>query len=95
MSATPQSIGATLRGKAAVDEVRDLLSQLAKVDEDLDSFGGMTESNTYGPFNVTHDELHQVIQRRRDALLNKLQNKGIRIAPDPEITHHDDAKASA
>lgn len=100
MSAQPSSIAATIRGKAALDEVRDLLDQLAKVDTDLeacDAYPELPRANceppvmawpTFSGITVTHDELHAVIQRRRDAIVNKLQNKGIRIAPDPEhITH--------
>ncbi|MGH8158404.1 MAG: hypothetical protein ACREPQ_09800 [Rhodanobacter sp.] len=79
------SVSAVIRGKAALDEVRDLLEQLAKVDADLESLVTMTQSNTYGPLNVTHDELRSVIQRRRDVITNTLENKGIRIAPDPVL----------
>jgi hypothetical protein len=103
MSAQPSaipSISATIRGKAALDEVRDLLDRLAKVDADLeacDEYPRLPQDAcskpapmawpTFSGIEITHDELHAVIQRRRDAILNKLQNKGIRIAPDPDHTH--------
>jgi len=101
MSAQPSSIATTIRGKAALDEVRDLLDQLAKVDIDLESCDEYPRLprdadckpsamawQTIAGIEITHDELHSVIQRRRDAILNKLQNKGIRIAPDPEHIAH-------
>lgn len=101
MSAQPSSIAATIRGKAALDEVRDLLDHLAKVDADLeacDEYPRLPRDASCKPptmawptldgIEITHDELHSVIQRRRDVILNKLQNKGIRIAPDPELTTH-------
>lgn len=97
MSSQPSTIATTIRGKAALDEVRDLLDHLAKVDADLEACDEYprlprdTDSKpramawpTLGGIEITHDELHNVIQRRRDVILNKLQNKGIRIAPDPE-----------
>lgn len=80
-------IVATIRGRAAFEEVRDLFEQLVKVDADADAAAAMS-----GPIEIdgsqvqiTADELRGVIHRRRESLLNKLQNKGIRIAPDPEV----------
>jgi hypothetical protein len=32
---------------------------------------------------MSPDELMSVLSRRRDAILLKLENKGLRIAPDP------------
>lgn len=98
MSANPQSIGTTLRGRTAVDEVRTLLSQLSDVDADMERVDELLEVDAgvkapageyqVAPFiHVTHEELRHLIQRRRDVIVNKLQNKGIRIAPDPEPVH--------
>ncbi|MGA0588879.1 hypothetical protein ACO2Q2_17420 [Dyella sp. KRB-257] len=109
MSATRETIAATLRGRAAVDEVRTLLTQLVDVDADLERVDQLlvvdacaekprTEWEVAAGIHVTHDELRHLIQRRRDAIVNKLQNKGIRIAPDPDLVTHshptEDAKAS-
>jgi hypothetical protein len=90
MSATPISVAATLRGKAAVNEVRDLLDQLATVDElVVRCDGGGSEFDGSGEglaqlIDITPTEVLEVIARRRSAITNKLENKGIRIAPDPE-----------
>lgn len=74
---------ATIRGRAALDEVRYLFDQLYLIDSDIDAFEVSAPSNSYGPFNITHGEMQDLLRSRRDAVLNKLENKGIRIAPDP------------
>lgn len=84
MSATPIAVSATLRGKAAITEVREPFDRLEEIDSDISAHAVATKSNTYGPYNITHDEAADVLRRRRDAVLTKLENKGIRIAPDPE-----------
>lgn len=94
MSATRETIAATLRGRAAVDEVRALLTHLVEVDADLERVDQLltveagsappTEWEVAAGIHVTHDELRHLIQRRRDVIVNRLQNKGIRIAPDPD-----------
>ena len=53
------------------------------IDSDIDAFETATPSNSYGPFNITHDEVRDVLKRRRDAVTLKLENKGLKIAPDP------------
>lgn len=97
MSATREAIAATLRGKAAVNEVRELLDRLASVDADIEQARDVVLPIGDRPFQITAEEYHDVLARRRDVVLRKLENKGIRIAPDPEpVTPavHDDAKAS-
>jgi len=74
---------ATIRGRAALDEVRSLFDQLYLIDSDIEAFETATPSNSYGPFNITHDEVRDVLKRRRDAVTLKLENKGLKIAPDP------------
>ncbi|PXV60694.1 hypothetical protein SAMN04487785_102422 [Dyella jiangningensis] len=80
----PMTVAATIRGRAAFDEVRALFDQLylidsdiAHLDENLVPDDGITE------YRLTEAELRHALQNRRDAVLNKLENKGIRIAPDP------------
>lgn len=74
---------ATIRGRAALDEVRALFDQLYLIDSDLEHL----ERNDWKPseivYQLTHDEVLGVLQDRRNAVLTKLENKGIRIAPDP------------
>lgn len=98
MSAQPSSIATTIRGKAALDEVRSLLDDLAKIDQDLaHCHGYIRQGVENGPvvlvdmswptitgIFISYDELVSVIIRRREVIINTLQNKGIRIAPDPE-----------
>lgn len=101
MSATREAIAATLRGKAAVNEVRDLLDRLTVIDADIEQARDVVLPIGDRPFQITAEEFHDVLARRRDAVLRRLENKGIRIAPDPEPVGpapsaiHDDAKASA
>lgn len=80
----PVTVPATIRGRAALDEVRALFDQLylidsdiAHLDENLVPADGLTE------YRLSEDELRAVLHDRREAVLNKLENKGIRIAPDP------------
>jgi hypothetical protein len=84
MSATPITVAATLRGKQAVQEVRELLDRLEVIDRDVDAHQVATPSNTYGPYNLTHEEVSNTLQQRRQDVLRQLENKGIRVAPDPE-----------
>lgn len=67
MSATPITVAATLRGKDDVLKVRDLLDRLAEVESDM----------------AAAEEYLDVLRRRRDDVLRLLENKGIRVAPDP------------
>lgn len=83
----PMTVAATIRGRAAFDEVRALFDQLVDADQsirfleaDIKSDAALTAN---WPFHLTYDEMHDVLTRRRDAIVNKLENKGIRIAPDP------------
>lgn len=81
------SVGAVIRGKAALDEVRVLLDQLALADRDYELCEGAATPT--GTLSLTTEEVQGVITRRREAILNKLENKGIRVAPEPaSITSH-------
>jgi len=100
VSATREAIAATLRGKAAVTEVRDLLERLTVIDADIEQARDVVLPIGERPFQITAEEYHDVLARRRDAVLRRLENKGIRVAPDPEpaLAHPvitEDAKASA
>lgn len=78
---------ATIRGRAALDEVRALFDQLYLIDSDiaeLESWESKSGPLLDAPFKLTWDEVRRVIDDRRDAVLTKLENKGIRIAPDPQ-----------
>ena len=88
MSATPLTVGATLRGKKAVQEVRELFDRLEVIDRDVDAHQSATPPNTYGTYNLTHEEVADVLQQRRQDVLRQLENKGIRVAPDPELVIH-------
>lgn len=82
MSATPITVAATLRGRQAAKEVRDLLSRLDMIESDIDTH----ESDDIGrDFMLTHEEIGEVLKRRREGVVRQLENKGIRIAPDPEV----------
>jgi len=81
-----------LRGPSAVNEVRDLLDQLATVDELAErcTCGGDEEFDSSGEglaslISITPDEVLEVIARRRSAITNTLENKGLRIAPAPSV----------
>lgn len=77
---------ATIRGRAALDEVRSLFDQLYLIDGDLAELEGWECKSGVlldAPFKLTYDEVLQVVQGRRDAVVKTLENKGIRIAPDP------------
>lgn len=81
---TPTS-AAVLRGASAVNEVRDLLDQLSKVD----ALSGREckDSNAFAVhIGITTAEVLEVIARRRKAVVNLLENKGIRIAPEPDFS---------
>jgi hypothetical protein len=86
----PAMVPATLRGKAAVAEVQDLLTQLVAEDETIAEITAKCpdkaetiETKTTPIFVITVGELLEVFQRRREAILLKLENKGIKVAPDP------------
>lgn len=83
----PVTTAATIRGRAALDEVRGLLNQLESVDVDIAALDQIQHRAAYSIEDTTvligHGELQDVLRARRDAILNKLENKGIRIAPDP------------
>lgn len=86
MSATPITVGATIRGSEALAEVRRLIDRLYLIDSDIASHDG-PHHETYGltfPFDMTHEEVADVLHRRRDDVLRQLENKGIRVVPDPE-----------
>jgi hypothetical protein len=73
---------ATIRGRAALDEVRALFDQLYLIDSDI---ADLAEKGlaTEWPYGLTLEEMQRVLHDRREAVLTKLENKGIRIAPDP------------
>jgi hypothetical protein len=80
-----------LRGPSAVNEVRDLLDQLATVDELVmrcngqgPEFDGSGEALA-SMIDITPEEVLEVIARRRAVITNTLENKGIRIAPAPDV----------
>ena len=86
----PAMVPATLRGKAAVAEVQDLLTQLVAEDETITALTKdhpntdvYIETDTSPIYTLKVSELLEVFQRRRDAILLKLENKGIKVAPDP------------
>jgi hypothetical protein len=81
-------IGSTiLRGKAAIEEVQALLTQLVQHDKDLAT---VRDDITDLPFTIDHDlaitkdEVLAVIQARRDSVVRLLENKSIMIRPDVE-----------
>lgn len=81
----PVTVLATIRGRAALDEVRALFDQLYLIDSDIAEFDNWESKSgplLDAPFRLTYDEVHRVLVERRDAVLTKLENKGIRIAPD-------------
>lgn len=81
MSATPTSVAATLRGRNEVRIARDLLEQLETIDDCISSHTA-SEATPLGTFGITHEEVADVLQRRRADVLRQLENKGIRVAPD-------------
>ena len=75
---------ATIRGRAALDEVRALFDQLYLIDSDIAHLDdNLVPDDGVTEYRLTESEVRYVLQNRRDAVLNKLENKGIRIAPDP------------
>ncbi len=83
MSATPITVAATLRGKDDVLKVRDLLDRLAEVESDMAAARDVVLPIGDKPFQITAEEYLDVLSRRRDDVLRLLENKGIRVAPDP------------
>lgn len=75
---------ATIRGRAALDEVRALFDQLYLIDSDIAHLDdNMVPADGVTAYRLTEAEVRGVLDDRRTAVLNKLENKGIRIAPDP------------
>lgn len=81
------SVSAVLRGNAAVVEVRDLLDGLAQVDHELEESAKSIDDTTIRLTDIvitmSIEEICSVLATRRSAILTKLENKGIRIAPEP------------
>ncbi|PXV54190.1 hypothetical protein SAMN04487785_11431 [Dyella jiangningensis] len=76
---------ATIRGRAALDEVRALFDQLYLIDSDIAHLDdNLVPDDGVTEYRLTESEVRHILQNRRDAVLNKLENKGIRIAPDPQ-----------
>lgn len=78
----PMVTPATIRGRAALDEVRSLFDQLYLIDSDIADLAEKGQVTAW-PYGLTIEEMQRVLDDRRDSTLNKLENKGIRIAPDP------------
>jgi hypothetical protein len=78
-------IATVLRGSAAVTELRDLLDQLETVDKLVaDKSGNAIEQAAR--IAITIDEVQEVIAHRRAYITNKLENKNIKIAPEPDLS---------
>lgn len=79
------SVSAVLRGNAAIAEVIDLLTSVANVDDQIESVKAQTENYfmLLDGLAINNDEVIEMLNRRRDGFLTKLENKGIRIAPEP------------
>lgn len=76
-----------LRGSSAINEVRELLDQLALVDALAAQCEMATEEQDLSVnITISNDEVTEVIARRRAVITNKLENKGIRIAPDVDLS---------
>ena len=73
---------ATIRGRAALYEVLALFDQLYIIDSDISDLAEKGKATEW-PYALTLEEMQRVLHDRRDAVLTKLENKGIRIAPDP------------
>ena len=75
---------ATIRGRAALDEVRALFDQLYLIDSDIAHLDeNMVPADGVTEYRLTEAEVRGVLDDRRNAVLTRLENKGIRIAPDP------------
>ena len=75
---------ATIRGRAALDEVRALFDQLYLIDSDIAHLDdNMVPADGVTEYRLTETEVRGVLDDRRTAVLKQLENKGIRIAPDP------------
>jgi hypothetical protein len=77
--------GATLRGSAAIQRVRELLDDLNVVDGDIETVvtacSPKIELSNLG-VTITSAELKTILEARRGAIVNELENKGIHIRPD-------------
>jgi len=81
-----------LRGPSVVNEVRDLLDQLATVDALAEqcTCGGSEEFDSSGEglatlISITPDEVLEVIARRRRAITNLLEDERSRSARAPDV----------
>jgi hypothetical protein len=87
---------ATIRGRAALDEVRALFDQLYLIDSDIAYLdNNMVPDDGVTEYRLTETEVRGVLDDRRTSVLNKLENKGIRIAPDPIAIAPADAAEAA
>jgi hypothetical protein len=84
---------ATIRGRAALDEVRALFDQLYLIDSDIADLAEKGKVTDW-PYGLSQAEMDSILDDRRTAVLNKLENKGIRIAPDPVALAPVDAEAA-
>lgn len=82
-------IGSTiLRGRAAIEEVQALLTQLVQHDKDL---ANVKDTVSHGPYElegdlvISQDEVLAVIQARRDSVVRLLENKGLQVRPDVDV----------
>ena len=84
---------ATIRGRAALDEVRALFDQLYLIDSDIADLAAKGKVIDW-PYGLTLEEMQSVLNDRRDIVLKTLENKGIRIAPDPVALAPPEAEAA-
>lgn len=77
---------AVLRGKDAVSEMCDLLIALRAINADIEEVDGLDDPQDCPCFvgvAITQAEFLDVLNRRREAVTKKIENRGLRIAPDP------------
>jgi FPC/CPF motif-containing protein YcgG len=85
----PKGVAAAPRGKAAIEEMRDLLSQYLQIQEDILTFEeGPVTDHGIGPSEtivimIKHEEVLEVLNRRLAVVSNMLKNKGIEVKPEP------------
>lgn len=87
----PAMVPATLRGKAAVQEVQELLTKLTLIDIDIEKTVPHTNDQMWCVVDaaghtlamIDTGEVLMVLTHRRNSILTVLENKGIRVAPDP------------
>lgn len=82
-------IGSTiLRGRAAIEEVQALLTQLVQHDKDLAALS-LRQPDVFtfiAEVSISIQEVVAIVQARRDDVVRLLENKGLQIRPDAEIT---------